>query len=666
MPHPDAQPLPPSDRATPVLELREVSKAFGAVRALRSSSLRVHAGSIHALVGENGAGKSTLVKIVAGVYRRDSGEFELDGDARRLRLDRRVQGRRHRGDLPGADALPRPVGHREHLHGPPAAEPRRSHRPRRDASPRPAPCSRRLGVAIDPRRPALGLSIADQQIIEIAKAISLDARLLIMDEPTAALSGNEVARLFAVARSLRDEGRALVFISHRFDEVFDLCDTVTRDARRRLHRHRADRRDHRVADRGPDGRPRGRRALPQDRGRDRRRRPRRVRALEPAGEFHDVSFQVRAGEIVGLAGLVGAGRSEIARAVFGIDALRRRARSPRRQGRARRATRAPRSAPASPSSPRTGASRGWSWTARSARNIASVIRSGLTRGGLLTDVRRERARSSRGPAASRSRPTPCDMPATTMSGGNQQKVVIAKWLATEPRLLIIDEPTRGIDVGTKAEVHRLLSELAGQGMAILMISSELPEVLGMADRVLVVREGRITAEHRPRRRHPRERHVRGHPFGRHRRGARSVSIDTCRTRPAGRPVAAVAGPPGRQGRARLARAGHRRWSWSPWSSRPPLVEPTLRHRRRRVPRPAARPEHPPAPGHRPDDRHRHPQRRPLGRLHPRHLRLRLRQPVLRRPGTLGAAGLRDLRAGRRGARTASTGCSSRSSGCRRW
>ena len=219
--------MPQSTQRTPVLELRDVSKSFGPVVALRSGSLRVQAGSIHALVGENGAGKSTLVKIVAGVHRRDAGDFLLGGEPRRLRLDRRLQGGGRRGDLPGAHPLPRPLGHREHLHGPPArsAPGRRIDRAAMYAEAE--ALFDRLGVDLDPRRPARGLSIADQQIIEIAKAISLDARLLIMDEPTAALSGVEVDRLFAVARSLRDEGRALVFISHRFDEVFALCDTVT-------------------------------------------------------------------------------------------------------------------------------------------------------------------------------------------------------------------------------------------------------------------------------------------------------------------------------------------------------------------------------------------------------------------------------------------------------
>ncbi|MGC3995791.1 MAG: ATP-binding cassette domain-containing protein [Propionicimonas sp.] len=216
-----------STTAAPVLELRDVSKSFGAVVALRRADLSLRAGSIHAVVGENGAGKSTLVKIMAGLYQRDTGTFEMDGDPVHFRTTADGQGRRHRRDLPGADAVPRPVGDGERVHGPPAGGPVRPDRQGARCARRSSKLMNRLGVRIDPDRLTDGLSIADQQIIEIAKAISLDARVLIMDEPTAALSGVEVERLFTVARSLRDEGRALMFISHRFDEVFGLCDTVT-------------------------------------------------------------------------------------------------------------------------------------------------------------------------------------------------------------------------------------------------------------------------------------------------------------------------------------------------------------------------------------------------------------------------------------------------------
>lgn len=482
--------MPANDTAAPVLELRDVSKSFGPVVALRSGSISVDAGSIHALIGENGAGKSTLVKVVAGVHRRDAGTFELGGEpvdfsstaeskhagvaviyqeptlfpdlsvTENIFMGRQILARGRRIDRAAMYA------EAERLFG-------------------------RLGVRIDPRRPAAGLSIADQQIIEIAKAISLDARLLIMDEPTAALSGVEVERLFAVARSLRDEGRALVFISHRFDEVFALCDTVT------VMRDGSYVDTLRVGDTTPGelvslmvGRdvdelfPK----TPAEIGAP----VLQVRGLSRAGVFHDVDLEVRAGEIVGLAGLVGAGRSEVARAVFGVDAYD--AGSVTMSGKAVKAH-DPRSAIRAGMAfiPEDRRKQGLVIDSSVTRNVAGVIRRGIAKAGLLTSAMENKAAA---PWASRLevKTGALDMNASTMSGGNQQKVVIAKWLATDPRLLIIDEPTRGIDVGTKAEVHRLLSELAGQGLAILMISSELPEVLGMADRVVVLCEGRVTAE----------------------------------------------------------------------------------------------------------------------------------------------------------------------------
>jgi rhamnose transport system ATP-binding protein len=473
-----------------VLELRDVRKSFGAVAALRSGSLAVEAGSIHALVGENGAGKSTLVKIVAGVHRLDSGLFRFQGEDVDF------------GSTADSKAAGIAVIYQEPTLFPdlsvtenvfmgrqPLGRARRIDRGRMHAEVE--ELFTRLGVSIDPRRPARGLSIADQQIIEIAKAISLDASLLVMDEPTAALSGVEVDRLFTVARSLRDEGRALVFISHRFDEVFDLCDTVT------VMRDGEYVSTQRIADTSVD------QIVSQMVGREVGdlfpKTPAPVGdvvldvvGLNSLGEFHDITFQVRAGEIVALAGLVGAGRSEIARAVFGVD--RYDTGTVRLLGRDVPAHN-PRAAIRAGMAfiPEDRRKQGLVTESSVARNIAAVIRRNLTRGGLLASRAENRAA---GPWAGRLevKTNALDMKASTMSGGNQQKVVIAKWLATEPRLLIIDEPTRGIDVGTKAEVHRLLSDLAGEGLAILMISSELPEVLGMADRVLVVCEGHLTAE----------------------------------------------------------------------------------------------------------------------------------------------------------------------------
>jgi len=474
----------------PALELQRVVKSFGPVVALRSGSLTLERGSIHALIGENGAGKSTLVKIVAGLYRRDAGEFLLDGES--VDFSSTAQSKAAGIAVIYQEPTLFPdLSVTENIFMGRQPTNRFGRIDRKAMRAEAVEIFQRLGVALDPDRVTEGLSIADQQIIEIAKAISLDARVLIMDEPTAALSGVEVERLFAVARSLRDEGRALLFISHRFDEVFDLCDTVTvmRDGSYIDTQVLADTtvddlvrqmvgRD--VTELFPK--------LPAEVGEV----VLEVEGLTRAGVFRDISFTVRSGEIVGLAGLVGAGRSEVARAVFGVDTYE--SGSVRLNGKA-----LPKGNPQKATArgialvPEDRRKQGLVLDDGVSRNITLAIRSKLAKWGLIWgSLENEAAKVW----ASRLevKTAALDAETSTLSGGNQQKVVLGKWLATEPDVLIVDEPTRGIDVGTKAEVHRLMSQLAQQGIAILMISSELPEVLGMADRVLVMREGRLTGE----------------------------------------------------------------------------------------------------------------------------------------------------------------------------
>ncbi|WP_405373712.1 MULTISPECIES: sugar ABC transporter ATP-binding protein [unclassified Microbacterium] len=474
----------------PALELTRVVKSFGPVVALRSGSLRLASGSIHALVGENGAGKSTLVKIIAGLYRRDSGEFTLGGESVDFTSTAQSKAAGIAVIYQEPTLFP-DLSVTENIfmgRQPTNRVGRIDRKAMRDEAAR---IFDRLGVGLDPDRVTEGLSIADQQIIEIAKAISLDARVLIMDEPTAALSGVEVERLFAVARSLRDEGRALLFISHRFDEVFALCDTVT------VMRDGAYVDTTVLADTTVDELVRqmvGRDVtelfpkLPAEVGEV----VLSVTGLTRRGVFSDISFELRAGEIVGLAGLVGAGRSEVARAIFGVDTYEsgsvtlHGANLPK--GNPQKAT-----ARGVALVPEDRRKQGLVLEDGVSRNITLAIRSKLAKWGLIwTGLENSAARVW----ASRLevKTSALDAETGTLSGGNQQKVVLGKWLATEPTVLIVDEPTRGIDVGTKSEVHRLLSELAQQGLAILMISSELPEVLGMADRVLVMREGRLTGE----------------------------------------------------------------------------------------------------------------------------------------------------------------------------
>jgi rhamnose transport system ATP-binding protein len=478
------------EHATPLLEVRGVSKSFGAVAAVRDVSFPLHGGEAHALVGENGAGKSTIVKMLAGVHEPDTGAIVLDGEERRLAGPAAAQAAGIAviyqeptlfPDLSVAENIfmgRQPLGRFGRI----------------DRAAMRAEAVRlfdRLGVRLDPDRPARGLSIADQQLVEIAKALSLHARVLVMDEPTAALSGVEVERLFAVARALCGEGAAVLFISHRFDEVFSLCQrlTVMRDGTWVSTDPVADLTVDQVV----------RRMV----GRD-------VSTLFPKedvepgdvvlevggltrqGVFSDIGFSVRAGEIVALAGLVGAGRSEVVRAVFGID--RYDAGEVRVAG-----ERLPAGTPAA------AVAAGIALVPEDRRQQGLVVEMSIERNATLTRLKplarfgllgggRERRSAREWTKRLQVKYGRLADAVGTLSGGNQQKVVLAKWLATGPRVLIVDEPTRGIDIGTKAEVHRLLSRLAAEGVAVVMVSSELPEVLGMADRVLVMHEGRITAE----------------------------------------------------------------------------------------------------------------------------------------------------------------------------
>ncbi|NUP66223.1 MAG: sugar ABC transporter ATP-binding protein [Nonomuraea sp.] len=474
---------------TPVLSLSHVSKAFGAVRAVREVSLDLYAGEAHALAGENGAGKSTLVKMLSGVHRPDSGSVLLDGepvefggpaDAQRAGVAVIYQEPTLFPDLSVMENI--------FMGRQPRARLGIDRRAMRAAS---VELFARLGVRLDPAQPARGLSIADQQLVEIAKALSRRARVLIMDEPTAALSGAEVARLFGVAGTLRAQGCALLFVSHRLEEMFELCQKVT------TLRDGAFVACDEIAGITPDdlvrrmvGRelsalfPKQETAVGEV--------ALKVRRLTREGVFTDVSFDVRRGEIVALAGLVGAGRSEVARAVFGID--RWDAGSVEVDGRRLR--------PASPTAamaaglalvPEDRRQQGLVMDLSIERNIGLAGLAAVRRGPLISRPA-ERSRARDWAVRLRLKYARLTDPVNVLSGGNQQKVVLAKWLARGPSVLIVDEPTRGIDVGTKAEVHRLLSELAGSGVAVLMISSELPEVLGMADRVLVMHEGRLAAE----------------------------------------------------------------------------------------------------------------------------------------------------------------------------
>jgi ABC-type sugar transport system ATPase subunit len=468
-----------------------LSKSFGGVQALECVSLRIARGACHALIGENGAGKSTLGKILAGIHTPDAGTLRLDGVVRRFRSPR--------------DALRCGVSmvHQELAFCPDLSVAENlclGQYPRRrggwlDLRAMHARAEQLLGeiqVAMDVRRPMRELNTGQEQLVQIAAAVGAGARLILFDEPTSSLAEAEARRLFDLIARLRRRGVTMIYISHRLPEVLALCDhvTVLRDGSHiaTLPRAEVDS-DHlvqlmigrRLADPDPMHGATAPGAVRL-----------RVENLRSRHRFHGVSFEVRAGEIVGLAGLVGAGRSEVARAIFGLD--------PAAEGLVEvNGTRV------APGSPRRAMRLGLGLvpedrkrqglvTAMSCRhNFSLGLLDRLHRWGFLRHDR-ERREAARLFAQLRVKMTSLDVPAAALSGGNQQKVVLAKWLARDLKIWILDEPTRGVDVGAKEAIHHLIRALAGRGLAVLLISSELPELLQLSTRILVMRAGRLTAE----------------------------------------------------------------------------------------------------------------------------------------------------------------------------
>jgi rhamnose transport system ATP-binding protein len=473
-----------------VLELRDVSKSFGGTRALSGFSLKLEAGRIHALVGENGAGKSTLIKAMTGIHRPDTGEimvadrpvdFRGTGDAQRAGIAAIYQEPMVFPDLTVAENIF--ISHQS--------------RPQlidwSALNDEAAAIIARLGVSLDPARPASELTLAEQQTVEIARALSLDVRVLVMDEPSASLSDHEVQRLFGIARSLRDQGVAVLYISHRLDEIFALSDTVTvmRDGRHISTRPTADTtQDMMIAEmvgRDMAGRFARMPSLATD------RTVLRVTGLARTGAFRDVSFSVRAGEVVCFSGLVGARRTDVGLALFGVAPADRG--TIEVDGKAVTIT-----------GPRQAQTLGIAYVSEDRRKMGLALEESIAanitlpmldsyanRWGIIDRVRElADALDYRGKLQIKA--ASLDARVGTLSGGNQQKVMLAKWLNTQPKILIVDEPTRGIDVGAKAEVHQIIRDLAAKGVAVIVISSDLPEVLSLADRVLVMREGRLVGE----------------------------------------------------------------------------------------------------------------------------------------------------------------------------
>jgi ribose transport system ATP-binding protein len=480
-----------------LLEMRGISKRFGGTQALDQVDFSLDRGEVVGLLGENGAGKSTLIKILAGVHRMDQGAIFIDGKPVTLQTPQDAQRLGIAVIYQELNLTPNQIvaenvflHHPQRMNGILGKIGIIDHRRRERET---AALLAQLGITgLDIRRKVGELSVAFQQLTEIAKALALEARLIVMDEPTSALPDEEVEHLFEIIRRLRERGLGVVFVSHRLNEVRAICDRI-------------------VVLR--DGKNAG--ALPVNEASDDRiiammvgrsinnlypKRPAtlgdvvlEVQGLTRRGIIEDISFHLRAGEVVGLAGLVGSGRTEVARAIFGADRIDKG--TIRLNG-----------TPVRIRSPQDARNLGIGYVPED-RKVQGLVPGMTVRDNITLAVLRQLARA--GHVVDRSvlegvarryvhelhlRPPRTDLPVGSLSGGNQQKVVLAKWLAVDLKVLLLDEPTRGIDVGAKAEIHGLIDELAHRGMAILLISSELPEVLAMSDRILVMSEGRLVGE----------------------------------------------------------------------------------------------------------------------------------------------------------------------------
>ncbi|WP_026783902.1 sugar ABC transporter ATP-binding protein [Pleomorphomonas koreensis] len=476
-----------------LLEMVGISKSFPGVRALDDVCLRVRAGSVHALIGENGAGKSTLMKVLNGMYRPDAGEIRLRGEPVQINglkgaLDLGISMiYQELNPIPAMTVAENIFIGREPVYGRSGVVNRR----KMNADAR--RLFETLGLDMNPSARLSSLSVAEMQMVEIAKAISFDSEIIVMDEPTSAITDREVEKLFEIIRTLKAANKAVIYISHKMNELFQIADemTVMRDGRY-IDTQPTDRLTpqslismmvgRRIDEMFPkEDVPLGEVVLSVD-------------GLTQAGRVRNVSFELRRGEILGIAGLMGAGRTELVETIFGIR--KASAGQVRIDGR-----------PVAIASPRDAIRHRIALVSEDRKLMGLNLRASVKDNVSLIDLGRYcnlggviRARQEvdvvrRQIDRFKIKVSSYRQIVDTLSGGNQQKVVIAKWILTDPEIIILDEPTRGIDVGAKSEIHKIMVALAREGKAIIMISSELPEVLGMSDRILVMHDGEVTGEY---------------------------------------------------------------------------------------------------------------------------------------------------------------------------
>jgi rhamnose transport system ATP-binding protein len=478
--------LPP-----PILRVLGITKAYGASKALEDVSFDILKGRVHALVGENGAGKSTLVKIITGIVEADTGQVLVASKVVRFRTP--IEARR--AGIAAVYQDPKLFPHldiAENIYMGAYPKTAAGTVNRKSMYAGAGTALQELGVEIDPHMIVAGLSVAEMQFVEIARALTTELQLLILDEPTSALTPAESERLFKIVRNLREQGKSVLIITHRLEEVEAIADdiTVLRDGRHVTTRLAS------TVDRSSlvqmmVGRP----LESLFARRETRRRGDeilRVEALSLVGKFSEISFSLHGGEILGMGGLVGAGRSEIAQSLFGIR--------PATAGRVLLKGR--QVVPGSPHQmlrlglpylPEDRDGQGLILPESISDNVALPIVGRLARLGVLNrSTQREIAAAAA--ATYEVKATSIEQLVSSLSGGNRQKVAIAKWLTTKPVALILDEPTHGVDIGSKAQIHRIIAGLADSGLAVLLISSDLPELLAMSDRILVIAEGRLVSE----------------------------------------------------------------------------------------------------------------------------------------------------------------------------
>jgi ribose transport system ATP-binding protein len=474
-----------------LLEMKGISKSFPGVKVLEQVDFTLHRGEVHALMGENGAGKSTLMKILGGIYTKDNGSITVNGNVYDIASPSMAQNlgiviiHQELNMVPHLTVMENIFLGREFTYGKSKLI---NWRRMRQESHR---YLSQLGLNIDPGTLVNELSVGQQQMVEIAKALSMNAEILVLDEPTAALTDREIEALFLVIASLKEKGVGMIYISHRMEEIFRICDQVTvmRDGHYIGTEYIANTTmdnlvkmmvGREIKDRFPK--------IKVNLGEEKLT----VNGLTQKGKLHDISLSVRAGEIVGIAGLMGAGRTELAKALFGVTPIDR-------------GTISINGKPVSIRKPIDAIQAGIGLITEDRKdeglllplsvndNLALPNLKILSSFGFMNRSKEQELSDSMIKKLLIKTPN-SDQKVGSLSGGNQQKVVIGKWLATSPQVLILDEPTRGVDIGAKKEIYDLMNELVSQGVAILMISSELPEVLGMSDRILVMHEGKISGE----------------------------------------------------------------------------------------------------------------------------------------------------------------------------